>query len=133
MDRLSVWHALSYVSTPLRALMLGAAPFAGMRCSAWAALVVSAAAYIPQGILLLVGSVAAPFRLCHRTCGSSSRGLQATIRLSLAVHDLKSLCFLDRLGSMAVGRLRFILGIKDQRDPSIFTGPKVKAKAIGDH
>jgi hypothetical protein len=57
MDRISVWHALSYIGTPLRALVLGSMPFAWMRCSARAALIVGAATYIPQGILLLVWSV----------------------------------------------------------------------------
>jgi len=41
----------------LRALVLGSLPFAWMRCSARTALVVSAATYVPQGILLLVWSV----------------------------------------------------------------------------
>jgi hypothetical protein len=51
----------------------------------------------------------------------------------LTVHDLKSLRVGDRLCSVAVGCLRLILGIKDQRDPSIFTGLKVETKAIWNH
>jgi hypothetical protein len=57
MDRVGVWHALSYISTPLRALVLGSLPFVWMRCFARTTLIVSAATYIPQGILLLVWSV----------------------------------------------------------------------------
>jgi hypothetical protein len=57
MDRVGLWHALSYIGTPLRALVLGSMAFAWMRCAARTALIVSAAAYIPQGILLLVWSV----------------------------------------------------------------------------
>ena len=53
--------------------------------------------------------------------------------VGLTVHDLDSLRFCDRLCSMAVGCLRLILGIKDQRDPSIFTGLKVKTKAVWNH
>jgi hypothetical protein len=57
MDRVRVWHALSHIGTPLRALVLGSVPFARMWCSARTAFIVSAATYIPQGILLLVWSV----------------------------------------------------------------------------
>jgi hypothetical protein len=57
MDCVTVWHALSYIGTPLRALVLGSMPFAWMRCSARATLIVSAATYISQGTLLLVWSV----------------------------------------------------------------------------
>ena len=46
------------------------------------------------------------------------------------VHDLKSLRVGDRLCSMAVGCLRLVLGIKDQRDPSILTGLEMETKAI---
>ena len=53
--------------------------------------------------------------------------------VGLTVHDLESLRVGDRLCSMAVGCLRLILGIKDQRDPSIFTGLKVETKAIWNH
>jgi hypothetical protein len=57
MDRVGIWHALPYICTPLRALVLGSLPFTWMRCFAWTALIVSTATYIPQGILLLVWSV----------------------------------------------------------------------------
>ena len=53
--------------------------------------------------------------------------------VGLTVHDLKSFRVGDRLRSMTVGCLRLILGIKDQRDPSIFTGLKVETKAIWNH
>jgi hypothetical protein len=57
MDRVGIWHALPYISARLRALVLGALRFAWMRRFARTALIVSAATYIPQGILLFVWSV----------------------------------------------------------------------------
>jgi hypothetical protein len=63
MDRVGIWHALPYISTPLRALVLGSLRFAWMRCFARTALIVSAATYIPQGILLFVWSVKTLFSL----------------------------------------------------------------------
>ena len=53
--------------------------------------------------------------------------------VGLTVHDFKSLRFSDRLCSMAVSCLRLSLGLKDQRDPSIFTGLEVETKAIWNH
>ena len=47
------------------------------------------------------------------------------------VHDLEGLRIGDCLFSMAVGCLRLILGIKDQRDPSIFAGLEWKPKPSG--
>jgi len=56
MDRVGIWHALPYICTPLRALVLGSLlRLDEVLCSDRPYR--STATYIPQGILLLVWSV----------------------------------------------------------------------------
>jgi hypothetical protein len=79
MDRGYLWDTLSYIGTPLGALMLGSMPFAWMRCSARTALIVSAATYIPQGILMLVWSERALSAFDTRHVSSFAEALPANV------------------------------------------------------
>jgi hypothetical protein len=58
-NRFSIWYTLSYIGTRLRALVLGSVSLSWVQRTARAALVISAAPYVPQRILLLVWSVKA--------------------------------------------------------------------------
>jgi hypothetical protein len=74
----SIWDTLSYIRTRLRALVLGSVSFAGVRRTAGAALVISAAPDVPERILLLVWSVKALSAFDTRHVSSFAEALRPT-------------------------------------------------------